>query len=373
MLKGANIARKRNVLGRGLSALMTSSAVAVEPDGGANVTSTKPNDGYWPTGLEVERTAFESNKTPENRAPRALSNSLVPFENLPAEDPEPQEGALVYLSLDRVIANPKQPRQYFEAEEISRLSKSIKESGLLQPILVRRVSGDIGQLGRYEIVAGERRWRAAQEAGLRTIPAVIRQINDREALELAIVENVQRADLNPIEEAVAYERLVSEFGATQGDVAKSVGKDRASIANSLRLLKLPQEIKTLLIGGKLTAGHARAVLVLEGESDQCCIAAKIVSDGLSVREAERFVVEYREALTKAPEEPKEKRAEKAVLTVKNKAAKGVAPKIEAVEERLRRVLGTKVRVSVGASGSGELRIAFYSEAELNSLLDRLGA
>ena len=333
--KGANIARRRNALGRGLSALMSSTPVAVEFGG----TEFGKSENDTQSGNAVRKTVSVPAVVPSFRD----SN---------------HESGLIYLSIDRVTANQAQPRRHFVQAEIDNLSESIKKSGLLQPIVVRRKGGDNGPLATYEIVAGERRWRAAKQAGLVKIPALLKQLNDKEALEIGIIENVQRADLNPIEEAMAYERLANEFGSTQSEIAETVGKDRVSIANALRLLKLPEELKQLVIVGTLSAGHARAVLMLDGVGQQKLLAEKIVAGGLSVRAAEALASQAKKS---------------GGLKNAKISTSSPAPSHTDLEDRLRRALGTKVRLQVDSAGKGELRISFFSAAELERIVDKLQA
>ncbi len=342
IMKGANMARKRSALGRGLSALMTSSTVPVD--------FARGDVG-----------------TPSAFPPSQFNEPVVhvPVAEESAESGEQPELGLIHLSLDRILPNKDQPRQTFVQEEIDRLSDSIKETGLLQPIIVRRKGSDVGQLATFEIVAGERRWRAAKQAGLMKVPAIVRQLSDRETLEIGIVENVQRANLNAIEEAVAYQRLIQEFGASQSEVAASVGKDRVSIANSIRLLKLAPDIQKRIERGQLTAGHGRALLALQGEADQQCLAQKIVDETLSVRQTEQLVQEYVRALSQPA--PTSEPSEASPLQPRSIA-------VAALEERIRRALGTKVRLNVSQkTGRGDLKISFFSEAELDSILEKLGA
>src|SRR6266849_270142 len=190
------------------------------------------------------------------------------------------EAELMQLSVSQVHPNPYQPRQHFDTERLQELASSLKAQGLLQPIVVRR------QLHGFELIAGERRWRAAQMAGLETIPALVRRASDEEVLGLALLENLQREDLNPLEEARAYQRLQSEFHLRQEDVAQYVGNDRSSIANALRLLKLPQVLQEDLEAGRLSMGHARALLALESEEEQLRLRDQTLAAGLSVRETE---------------------------------------------------------------------------------------
>ncbi|MFN8390460.1 MAG: ParB/RepB/Spo0J family partition protein [Bdellovibrionota bacterium] len=344
--KGANIARRKNALGRGLSALMSPTAVAVE---------VPPQFGGIPQGMPTsEGSALR------RPAPHAPVDEAAP--SAPSAKEGPLEGGLIYLSIDRVQANKAQPRQTFAQAEIDKLSESIKNSGLLQPIVVRRRAGEMGPLASYEIVAGERRWRAAKQAGLLKIPALLKQLTDKEALELGIIENVQRSDLNPVEEALAYQRLANDYGSSQNEIAQTVGKDRASIANSLRLLKLPTEVQQLLIAGKLSAGHGRALLMLESEGDQKALAEQILREGLSVRQTEHLA-------GKGP-----KNGTQTAAGARGAAAeKPLSPSQTALEDRLRRALGTKVKLSVDAGGKGELKISFFSAAELERIVEKLQA
>jgi ParB family chromosome partitioning protein len=184
------------------------------------------------------------------------------------------------VPIEFISRNPKNPRRYFDETELHDLASSIRQHGIVQPVVVRTVSID-----RYEIIAGERRWRAAQLAGLIEIPVIVRDVDDKTALEIAIVENVQRADLNPLEEALGYEQLIAEHGYTQNDLGEIIGKSRSHVANSLRLLKLPEPVRDMLAGGSLSAGHARALV---STSDPAALARTIVSKGMSVRDAERL-------------------------------------------------------------------------------------
>lgn len=248
--------------------------------------------------------------------------------------------ALLRIPVDRVRPNPFQPRQQFDDTELEELASSIRANGLLQPIVVRAKGAE------YELVAGERRLRAAQRAGLQEIPAIVRQVGDHEALELALIENLQRSDLNPIEEARAYERLRHEFGLTQEQIAARVGKHRSTIANALRLLRLPQDLQDELAAGRLTAGHARALLSVNSPEEQRRLAREFLRTGASVRDAERRAQPARKQLPDA--------------------------NWRAVEDELRRLLDTKVRLLPRRDGTGRLEIEYFSLDQLNALLARLG-
>ncbi|UTP39654.1 ParB/RepB/Spo0J family partition protein [Phenylobacterium sp. LH3H17] len=248
------------------------------------------------------------------------------------------------IPIELIHANPDQPRTHFAAAEIDELADSIRGKGVLQPILVRP---DPGAAGGFQIVAGERRWRASQKAGLRVMPALIRELDDRQVLEIAVIENVQRANLNPMEEAAAYQQLVDRFGHTQDEVAQSVGKSRSHVANTLRLMNLPASVRDLVLEGKLTAGHARAILTAE---DPARLAQEIVARGLSVRDAE--------ALVRKPSAGKARsRPTKDTDTL-------------ALESDLSDVLGLDVEV-VDRGGVGELRIKYATLEQLDELCRRL--
>jgi ParB family chromosome partitioning protein len=249
------------------------------------------------------------------------------------------------LDLDLIVPNPRQPRVQIDERRLEELTQSIRTNGVIQPILVRR-AGD-----RYEIVAGERRWRAAQRAGLLKVPVIVRDVPDEQMLQVALIENVQRDDLNPIEEAQAYRRLTDEHQMSQETIATAVGKDRATVANYMRLLRLPAEVRSELASGSLSMGHARALVSLTDETAQRRISRDIVAHGLSVRDAEALV--RREVAPTAAPPPR--RAD---------------PNTRAAEERLKVALGT--RVTIHRKGPrGRIDIEFSSEQELQRLFDVL--
>ncbi|WP_413990574.1 ParB/RepB/Spo0J family partition protein [Labrys okinawensis] len=245
--------------------------------------------------------------------------------------------------------NPRNPRQNFSDEDLEDLANSIREKGVIQPILVRAVSGAIDS---YEIIAGERRWRAAQRAELHDVPVTIVEASDREALELAIIENVQRTDLNAIEEGVGYERLIEEFAYSQNDLAKVIGKSRSHVANTLRLLKLPETIKSSVMEGKLTAGHARALLSVNNPE---AVAQLIISENMSVREAEGVVQDE---------------AQSAGKTLRARSRVDKDPDTIALERTISDVLGLKVTLDHRGE-SGEMKIRYNSLEQLDDLCRRL--
>lgn len=248
------------------------------------------------------------------------------------------------IEIERIRPNPYQPRTSFNPERLKELVASIKEKGVVQPVIVRpREEG-------YELVAGERRLRAAREAGLDRIPVVIKEVVESEMLEIALIENIQRQELNPVEEAEAYQQLVSRFGLTQEDLARKVGKDRSSVANSLRLLRLPGQVQDLMRKGDLSAGHARAILALESPIQQIESAERVVRYGLSVRETEALVNRIKRGVSRKISIPSRKDAA-----------------IGACEERLMKALGTKVRIEPGRK-KGEIIIEYYSQDDLERIV-----
>ena len=249
------------------------------------------------------------------------------------------------VDIDLIEPNPEQPRTHFDDAKLEELAQSIRANGLVQPLLLRRAPG-----GRYQLVAGERRWRAAQRAGLHKVSSVIREIPNEKLLPLALIENIQRQELNPIEEAMAYQKLIQEFGLTQDEVARQVGKDRSSIANYLRLLKLPAEIRKMLEEGQLTMGHARALLALEADAAQLKLAHDILAHQWSVRETEK-------AVKKATANPSIREHSTPPQNDAN---------IRAAELKLKRFLGTQVHIHFLQHG-GKIEIEFSSMSELDRL------
>ena len=267
----------------------------------------------------------------------------------PSREEAEREGSLVELPIKDIRPNPFQPRKTVDPAALEELVSSIKQAGLLQPIVVRRANGG----STYELIAGERRLRACQQLGWERIPAVQREADDRTLLTLALIENLQRDDLSPVDEARGYERLIAEFQLAQQDVADAVGRDRSTVANALRLLKLPEMVLQMLHEGQLSVGHARALLALEDPRIVTNLAREAVAQGLSVRE-----VEDRVRGGRAPERrPRMKRGV------------GAAPEVRRVEDALRRRLGTDARVTLRAKGKGQIHLSFYSNDDLARLLE----
>ena len=257
----------------------------------------------------------------------------------------PEKGEeIVYLDIGRIFPGEQQPRKMFKDDSLRELAASIREKGVLQPVIVSRV-GD----GTFRLITGERRWRASSLAGLKKIPSLIKNVASKDSLEIALIENIQREDLNPIEAAEAFSRLIIEFNLTQEDLSDRVGKDRATVANYLRLLKLPDEVRSYLYNGSLTMGHAKAVLALEGRANQIDAARRIIKKGLSVREAELL-------------------SKKMSGSPKTRASRD--PQISSLEEKLIKSLGTKVRI-MNKGKKGKIEIEYYSFEEFERLLDVL--
>jgi ParB family chromosome partitioning protein len=279
---------------------------------------------------------------------RGLSALIPEAAARPAPPIERDTERPTLVDLDLLAPNPQQPRAHIDESRLEELAQSIRSNGVIQPLIVRRVAG------QYEIVAGERRWRAAQRAGLLKVPIVLRDVPDDQLLELALVENIQRDDLNPIEEAHAYRRLIDEHHLSQEAIAVAVGKDRATVANYLRLLRLPAEVRGELSSGALSMGHARALVALPDDAAQRRVAREVVAKGLSVRETEALV--RRETRPPSPPPPPRR----------------IDPNTRAAEEQLKLALGTSVRIVRKGTG-GRIEIDFTNEDELQRLFETLTA
>lgn len=263
------------------------------------------------------------------------------------------ESKIWQIAVDKIVPGIYQPRKHFDKEAIDQLAQSIKENGILQPIAVRKRSA-----GGFEIIAGERRWRAAQAAGLHEVPALIKDLTDKEALQLAIIENVQREDLDPIEEAESYQRLMQEFSYSQQDVAEKVGKERSTVANALRLLVLSKNLKEMLSAKSISVGHAKALLSLTNADEQTKLAKQVVAKGLSVRATENEI--------KKLQQPKEQKTDDGLnMDMATKLATELA-------EQLQKSLGTKVQIDY-RSGKGQVHIHFYSDDQLTDIYDKLNS
>ena len=283
--------------------------------------------------------------TPANLAPLPAGNPSAPAESsrLPGE-------TVRHVPLDRVRPSPFQPRKQFNAEALNELAESIRQQGIIQPLIVR----DTGT--HLELIAGERRWRAAGLAGLKEVPVVLREADDRSVLELALIENLQRENLNPVEEALGYAQLIEQFNLKQEDAAAKVGKSRAVVANALRLLKLDGEVQIYLRDGRLTVGHAKVILALAGSAPQKLAAERVIKQNLSVRQTEELVARLQNI---------------APTGAKNGSAKPLDPHVGDIENRLRERLSTKVQLRY-KQGKGSLEIRFFSDDELERILQILG-
>ena len=276
-------------------------------------------------------------------------DSLIPkavMEPPKQEKEEKKPETLVKITM--VEPNGRQPRKNFDEDSLMELAESIRQFGLLQPILVQDKND------HYEIIAGERRWRAAKLAGLKEIPVIIKELTDQEVVEISLIENIQRENLNPIEEAQAYKRLLTEFNLKQDEVAERVSKSRTAVTNSMRLLKLCDEVQQMVVNEMLTTGHARALLGIENPEEQYRIAQKVFDEKLSVREVEKLVKNLNK-----PEKPKKKENESLTAIYQN------------LEERLKESLGRKVSISSRENGNGRIEIEFYGHEDLDRLMEFL--
>lgn len=256
------------------------------------------------------------------------------------------------IKITKIEPNREQPRKNFDEDALQELADSIKQFGLLQPILVQ------DRKTYYEIIAGERRWRAAKLAGLKEVPVIIRDYTDQEIVEISLIENIQREDLNPIEEALAYKRLLTEFNLKQDEVAERVSKSRTAVTNSMRLLKLCDEVQQMIIDDMISSGHARALISIEDPEEQYRIAQKIFDEKLSVRDVEKLV----KNLNKPEKIKKEKEEDKSLEVI-----------YQDVEEKLKQSLGTKVAIASKGNGSGKIEIEFYSHDDLEKIISLLSA
>lgn len=294
-----------------------------------------------------------SDDVSKRRLGRGLAALIGEIDQPTGLQTKPSVSADRAVPIEHISRNPRNPRRTFDAADLEDLSKSIRQHGIVQPVMVRRAGDD-----RYEIIAGERRWRAAQMAGLVEIPVIVRDVDDRTALEIAIVENVQRADLNALEEAQGYEQLIAQYDYTQNDLGEVIGKSRSHVANSLRLLKLPDEVRTMLAQGALSAGHARAIV---STSDPVRLARKIAEEGLSVRDAERLAQKDSDHAGKAD----------GLETKSAGRADAKDADTVALERSLSDVLGLKVQLAHKGQG-GQLRIDYKSLEQLDELCRLLG-
>lgn len=285
--------------------------------------------------------------------PNAVGEAKVKKESKAESKEEKREdGKETVVKITMVEPNRKQPRKNFDEDALQELADSIKQFGLIQPILVQ------DRKDHYEIIAGERRWRAAKIAGLKEVPVIIRNYSEKEIMEISLIENIQRENLNPIEEAQAYKRLLEEFHLKQDEVAERVSKSRAAVTNSMRLLKLGEEVQQMLIDDMISTGHARALLAIENQEEQYTIAQKIFDEKLSVRDVEKLV----KNLNKPAKNPKK-------TTSTDKTMEAIYLDLE---EKLKNRLSTKVTVTSKGDGAGKIEIEFYNHEDLDRLMDLMG-
>ncbi|MCB0377621.1 MAG: ParB/RepB/Spo0J family partition protein [Bdellovibrionales bacterium] len=323
--KSSNVKKQR--LGRGLGSLLSTGADEFE-NAEPKKVAARPHENKPATQVASQKTSPVMEKAPQTKE----------------IDPSQRVWS---LAIDKVFPNKTQPRKDFHKEPLQELADSIKEQGLLQPITVRKKDG------KYEIIAGERRWRASQLAGLHEVPAIVKDVDDRKSMELALIENLQRENLNPVEEALGYQLLMDDYDLSQQEVAKKVGKNRTTVTNSLRILTLPKEIRGWIREGKMMVGHAKVLLSLEDPVDQVKLAQKTMGKKLSVRALEKEIRKL----------GKSKSSSINAIGVSERLAEGLATDLQ-------KVLGTKVNIQY-KSGKGKIEISFYSDDELSQFCERI--
>lgn len=334
------VEQKKGRLGRGLGSLL----------GGPPPAAAEAAPAEAPKTTVAEKQQQNAKPlTISNEKPAPVTATTAPQ---PANNVSP-EARIWKIAVEKLHPNEFQPRQKFNKDTLKELASSIKDKGILQPIIARRHAS-----GALEIISGERRWRAAQMAGLQEVPVIIRTVNDQDSLELAIIENIQREDLNPIDEAEAYQRLAQEFKLTQQQIAEKVGKERATIANALRLLLLADPVRDMLVNHELSVGHCKVLLSIENPKTQAEIAKKAHKDQLSVRALEKLVAKTQKGLSLEDEvmdDSKEDLKKKMILSV---------------SEDLQKIMGTKVAIDY-SEGKGKLVLSFYSDDEFNNITEKL--
>lgn len=341
--KDNKLQKKKMGLGRGLGSLFTEEIS--DPD---TVTQVVSNES--PVPQVAETTGESSNNTNVNAEKAVAASSTTPPQQAAAEvDPNTLKMRIWSVDITKVEPNKDQPRKDFDAQKIAELSQSIREQGILQPIVVRR-----RESGSYEIIAGERRWRAAQMAGLMEVPVIIKDADNKQVREWALIENIQREDLNPVEEAEAYSQLLNEHNYTHQALAERMGKDRATVTNALRLLMLPRDIRDLLREQKISSGHAKVLLGLENVELQRAIVKDILKKGLSVRAVEKEVAKAKKGELKSSDQGREIEARL----------------VESMGQELQKKLGTKVKIDY-FGGRGKIVINFYSDDELTQITDKI--
>lgn len=352
---------KRSALGKGLGAFFGDDVVkgessrkneAENSEKNKHRNGNNVNNNHSSSYLEMEENHKEGeykgseNLSLDNENGINLNNSFT--EQSIADKENVSRETLIKIS--RIEPNEGQPRKSFDEETLKELADSMKEYGILQPLLVKRKGGN------FQIIAGERRWRAAKMAGLKEVPVIVREYNKQQSVEIALIENVQRADLNPIEEALAYQQLMQEFGLKQEEIALRVSKNRATITNSIRLLKLAEPVQQLLISGEISSGHARALLGLEDKEQQIALASQIIEKGLNVRQVEKLV----KMMTKPQKDEKEK---------EESEEKDLSFIFRDLEEKMKGIMGTKVMIHQKDKNKGRIEIEYYSASELERIVE----
>ncbi len=352
---------KRSALGKGLGAFFGDDVVkgessrkneAENSEKNKHRNGNNVNNNHSSSYLEMEENHKEGeykgseNLSLDNENGINLNNSFT--EQGIADKENVSRETLIKIS--RIEPNEGQPRKSFDEETLKELADSMKEYGILQPLLVKRKGGN------FQIIAGERRWRAAKMAGLKEVPVIVREYNKQQSVEIALIENVQRADLNPIEEALAYQQLMQEFGLKQEEIALRVSKNRATITNSIRLLKLAEPVQQLLISGEISSGHARALLGLEDKEQQIALASQIIEKGLNVRQVEKLV----KMMTKPQKDEKEK---------EENEEKDLSFIFRDLEEKMKGIMGTKVMIHQKDKNKGRIEIEYYSASELERIVE----
>lgn len=333
-------------LGRGLGSLL---------GGGEGNLGKTISNGPTPTSVPHLNTQTTQVNTQPDVPPAVPAAVSAPIQTVQPAPQVPAEARIWQVAIDKMVPSEFQPRTHFEKEKLEELSASIKQNGILQPIVARK-----RQNGTFEIIAGERRWRAAQLAGLHEVPVILKTLENQTALELAIIENIQREDLNPIEEAEAYQRLVDEFNLTQQQVADKVGKDRATVANMLRLLALPLQVRDMVTRSEISAGHAKVLLSIPNMTKQIDLAKKVASQKISVRQLEKMIqAEASGVGAEAGPNP--------VISSKDQMTQKL---VAGMAEELQKILGTKVSIDY-TNSKGKISIHFYSDEELTQIVEHL--
>lgn len=326
-------------LGRGLGSLL----------GGADVQGVADYSSEPKASHSSVQTKQQAAQNPNQVAKAAATQAPIETEN-----------RVWHIAIDKMVPGVYQPRKNFEKQALQELADSIKQNGILQPIAVRK-----RQAGGYEIIAGERRWRAAQMAGLHEVPTIIKNVSDRDALQLALIENVQREDLDPIEEAESYQRLADEFNLSQQEVAEKVGKERSTVANALRLIQLPKEIKNMISEKMISSGHAKVLLSVAEKNQQIKLAQQIIEKGLSVRALEQTIKNLVNLQSIGNQNDPQNKKGALDIDLATKLAQELA-------DQLQKTLGTKVEIQY-KSGKGHVNIQFYSDDQLTQIYEKLKA